>query len=367
MASAAAKCPYCRAPYTPAVDACSRCGEAYPWANEINELRDQIKEREISRLRSTATLVEEVIAASRGGKPVSVSAIKGFITAWILPRTMIVLGSVLGAAILGVQTYILWNQTQVMTMQTKAAQFEQSAVLRIRISETARTTASLSGLEKVFAIPIQRVYCVSDECRRSYLGPTFKLLREDVPQPPYGEARNAWASLSKSLQQIQEQVSNASGTRELNLDEKQPSKLALIDAVFRPATVQCRFDPDKSAVYINQASTYFLVVGNGFWMEQPLNSPKQLVEFSQQFPQVKSNHDTGLIELEAALARVPYVLTRKAKNEEEVSGSYTISKAAEDLEKLRRVLADQTKNLLRECKETSEQDKRALLIMDADV
>jgi hypothetical protein len=74
---------------------------------------------------------------------VSIAAVKGFITAWLFPRIVIVLGSILGLLFLALQTYILWSQTKILSVQSDAAQIERAERLRERI---ARANAIFNNL-----------------------------------------------------------------------------------------------------------------------------------------------------------------------------------------------------------------------------
>ena len=102
-------CPNCGQQTLGEATSCSHCAKDFPWTLQIGKLQDQIKERETNRVRATATLVQEAFEAAKSGKPVSLAAIKGFVTSWLFPRTIIVLGSLLGGVVLVAQTYILWN------------------------------------------------------------------------------------------------------------------------------------------------------------------------------------------------------------------------------------------------------------------
>ena len=107
-----AKCPYCQAPYREDDGKCAECKAIFPWAVEAKELREEIKSREVNRGRATFTLIDEVVTHAKGGKPVSAAALKGFAFAWLFPRTMIVIGSIITAAVLIAQTAIIYKQTQ---------------------------------------------------------------------------------------------------------------------------------------------------------------------------------------------------------------------------------------------------------------
>lgn len=126
-------CPYCKEACPHGASACSSCGASFPWVREIAELRDQIKERETSRLRATTTLVDELFRASRGERAVSLAALKGFVGAWLFPRALIVIGSLAGVILLGMQTYILWSQSKMLTSQAEAAKEDRANRLRERL------------------------------------------------------------------------------------------------------------------------------------------------------------------------------------------------------------------------------------------
>jgi hypothetical protein len=88
-------------------------------------LTNVIKEREVSRLRATLTLAEDVYKSVREGKPIPVSSIKGLIFSLLLPRAVLIVGSLFGALLLAVQTYLLYRQYSVMEAQNSIL-FRQS-------------------------------------------------------------------------------------------------------------------------------------------------------------------------------------------------------------------------------------------------
>lgn len=128
------QCPYCKSEQIDESSECTECKAHFPWIRGLDELRQQMKERETSRLRATTTLIHEAIEASRGGPPITLSAIKGFAASWLFPRTFIVLGSLAGALLLGLQTWVIWGQTRLLTQQAEAAREEQAVRLRERLS-----------------------------------------------------------------------------------------------------------------------------------------------------------------------------------------------------------------------------------------
>lgn len=145
------KCPYCRGSIVADAATCLHCQEPLPWASEIARLQEQLKERETSRLRATFTLVDELMGASKSGKPVSMAAIKGFITSWLFPRTVIILGSLLGGAVLVAQTVILYNQTNLLDTQAKAAQIEQEGKLRERIANLSNFAIAAKLIHTIYS------------------------------------------------------------------------------------------------------------------------------------------------------------------------------------------------------------------------
>lgn len=141
------RCPFCTAPYQEVEGKCFQCKAPFPWAVEAATVRDALKEREVNRGRATLTLIDEVFAQSKGGKPVSLAAIKGFAFAWLFPRTIIVIGSVITGLVLVAQTIIIWQQTALLKDQTLAAQFQQAEIIRARIPKVEETIERLAEAE----------------------------------------------------------------------------------------------------------------------------------------------------------------------------------------------------------------------------
>lgn len=137
---AAAACPYCKGALRP-IDTkqCPSCQATFPWDRGIadlkRELQLELKERETGRIRATLTLVDEVFSHAKGGPPVTLAAIKGFVNAWLLPRVVVVVGSMLAALVLIVQTWILFQQTRLIDVQARAARFEQEVLTQARLRD----------------------------------------------------------------------------------------------------------------------------------------------------------------------------------------------------------------------------------------
>lgn len=151
-----AKCPYCQAAYKEEDGKCAECKALFPWAIEAREIREDIKSREVNRGRATFTLIEEIYKYGKEGKPVSMAAMKGFAFAWLFPRTVILLGSILAGAVLVVQTAIIYRQNELiegqnelMQKQTVAMQLEHTEKLRLRIAANAELVDRLTELSNV--------------------------------------------------------------------------------------------------------------------------------------------------------------------------------------------------------------------------
>jgi hypothetical protein len=144
-------CPYCKTPNSAEAKECSECHEIFPWAADVAKLREELKEREVNRGRATFTLIDEAFGAATGGKPISVAAIKGFAFAWLFPRALIVVGSLLTGIVLGIQTFILFQQTRLLQDQTRAAQYAQTESLRARVLATERVLDSMRSMARYAA------------------------------------------------------------------------------------------------------------------------------------------------------------------------------------------------------------------------
>lgn len=245
------RCPYCKKPQEPAVEVCSACGATLPWVHghqelrqEIANLRAQVKEREVSRFRATVTLVEEFFVYARGGQPVSLAALKGFITAWLFPRTLIVIGSIVGGLILAVQTYIIWSQTQLLAQQADTARIEQAGKLRERIAARNQFIDRIGG---VYPSKIKQLQCEEKECSNVTL--------HDVAARQ--EDKSKWGSIDNYLQSIVDETNTAlalvfalpnGDVNRTKRDGPLPrrSDFERYDKeVLRQGTIQCNIDPEK--------------------------------------------------------------------------------------------------------------------------
>lgn len=110
-------CPFCSAENLVDASLCSSCLKSFPWKDTELRLTNAIKEREVSRLRATLTLAEDIYKSVREGKPIPVSSIKGLIFSLLMPRALLIVGSLFGAILLAVQTYLLYRQYTVMELQ----------------------------------------------------------------------------------------------------------------------------------------------------------------------------------------------------------------------------------------------------------
>lgn len=158
-------CPYCRVPTGGSIDCCPSCKVRFPWATQVEQLRSEMKERETNRLRATYTLVSEAFEHATGGRPMTAAAVKGMINALILPRAMILFGSLLGVLFVGLQTYVIWTQTRLLAQQAEAARVEQADRLRDRIARASVRVDEIDQIAKHLP-PSSQSKC-DDECRSS--------------------------------------------------------------------------------------------------------------------------------------------------------------------------------------------------------
>jgi uncharacterized protein YjbI with pentapeptide repeats len=123
------QCPYCQTKNSIGSTLCSGCSQRFPWSNEVEDLRNEIKSREPSRVRAVLTLADEIQSWAAGGKPPSPAAIKGLIYSLLFPRLVLVVGSVAASAVLIAQTVIMYRQNEILSAQTTLST-AQSVLMR---------------------------------------------------------------------------------------------------------------------------------------------------------------------------------------------------------------------------------------------
>lgn len=251
---AESSCPYCGTAILTATKRCPQCNAGLLWQEADERLRDELKEREVNRGRATFTLIDEVVRAAKGGQPVSVAALKGFAFAWLFPRAMIVIGSVITGIVLIVQTLILWQQSNVMQDQTKllvgqtaAAQLEHAEKLRARIDLLDALSARMSYATLRIA-PHDR-YCDEGACLESkipfhiLLAGNAKLAQANGPD---GAATRALLDLVRGLNDNLSKVSRIKSSttlvyRDTNEPEANPkfSAAEAAEALLQEAERRC--------------------------------------------------------------------------------------------------------------------------------
>ena len=225
-------CPYCREIIELAgADACAKCGAAFPWSVVAGELRNEMKERETSRLRATATLTNELIGAMKGGPRPTIQAVKGFVNAWLLPRAVLIAGGLLGGLAVALQVAVMIQQTSIMETQTAlllkqsmAADAQSAEIYRVRISKLEATRAALIPLLQHLERDVEPV-CFEKTCPQilmtplvlgsadvvltfSGIGPSRDQKRQSEPcrQPLETDIARATCLLSQMLWRIDQRV-----------------------------------------------------------------------------------------------------------------------------------------------------------------
>lgn len=117
--------------------------EVNPWDEDIDEVKDMVKEREVSVPRAIFTLIEDFIKSRREGRPFPISAIKGLVFAMLFGRTAIVVGSILGSAILIFQTYMIFRQNKLISNQNQLFKVQNN------LSESNRRAALVFELSSI--------------------------------------------------------------------------------------------------------------------------------------------------------------------------------------------------------------------------
>lgn len=195
-----ALCPFCRADYKEHDHHCWSCGALFPWAADRDRLLDEMKEREPNRVRATATLVAEVFDFAKGGKPPSLSALKGLLFAWLFPRAIIVVGSVIAGVALILQTWILSRQTDLMRTQSVAAQFQQQIWLHDRLAGLETMALRASEIRRAVDAIQLLIGMALGACKSDCANLSFASAISKSPLSPEAQrARNIFSAVQQDI------------------------------------------------------------------------------------------------------------------------------------------------------------------------
>jgi hypothetical protein len=161
------QCPFCKNAYVGRQAACPHCHRKFQWNENYEETWKHITERETNRARATATAIQELYDATKEKRPVSLSAIKGLVFAWLFPRTVIVIGSIIAGLVLIAQTIILYSQKQIMQLQLRSTLVEESRTIRARVKATLVLRKDLQGFQTIYANLPSAFKCEDEECAKT--------------------------------------------------------------------------------------------------------------------------------------------------------------------------------------------------------
>lgn len=346
------RCPYCQAAYVTGALFCATCGTSYPWARELAELRGQIKERETNRLRATATLTDEIYRAARGEGVVSPEAVKGFLFSWLVPRALVVVGcSLIGAVVLGLQTYIMWSQTKLLQNQADAAQVDRAAKLRERLAVNGEYRLRIEQLALALnLLPNSLPECRSRDCADT---PILSLVDQFAQSSsPKGDPDAIWAF--KSLFQ---KLNILRRTTELGVPETSaPNRL--VHELIDPASIQCVVDAQQARSAedsVGAMSALVSVSGSLVWEDGEEYSGKR-VDASLRFLQ-------SVQAMRGALSNEPFNIVADGASvyidQGEVS-VYTLGRYLADVKQLTERSREDLSKLLRRCKDVIASDIQTL-------
>lgn len=226
-------CPFCKAEYARGARRCPACAADFPWAEELDELRDLIREREVSRVRATSALVGEVFDAARGKGAVSIATLKGFVFSWLFPRSIIVIGSALAGIALGAQTYIIWNQTKLLEVQAATARIEEIDRLRERQNSIRQSTRKLRNISALMVGAAKRAAALQAACKadpgacEASLYEVMNMIKEYPPSHHASNAKTAvWIGLLRSNKAITGQIQGFDAGTTSFLDDEFDNALA---------------------------------------------------------------------------------------------------------------------------------------------
>ena len=298
----------------------------------------------------------QVVRALKGGPPVSPSAMKGFAFAWLLPRVVIVIGSLVGVVVLAFQTYIIWSQTELLRYQSQAAQTERAEQLRLRIARTENHGAALAVMEDAFAAAAYANAPPCDEsCKATNLfaalgpGSDGLVTARALPTGSTGSSgrptrdKRAAEGSAMRVQHLKERLERAQRTVSESLPPPGPASagpmFAPAQQLVRDAGLEC-FGPTE--------------------LSQRINVGLRLV--SQVIRVLNAEELAGLDE-PVALMILSRGKTLPYWPEMRTNGRYTVGTFSDDVIKFLRDLEDHVQDLKDLCAAKAKADRATLLIV----
>lgn len=115
---------------------------------EIQEVREESKERESSVLRAVRTFFRDIAEFKRGARGFPESATLGLLNAYLRPRIVIFVGSLLGAVLAGLQFWLIYGQSQIMERQNEIMNVQTERMEeQTRVAEVQAVASMMSMID----------------------------------------------------------------------------------------------------------------------------------------------------------------------------------------------------------------------------
>jgi hypothetical protein len=235
-------------------------------------------------------------------------------------RALDILLSLGGTLILGLQTFILYQQTTLIAKQTEALQLDQSAHLRDHIiaasDEEATVKRLVTGIESIANselsdAPLKGAVlktknfsidaCTNANCLKSSVDSALRSLGEDKPNLDK-DVGTGVLRMGVFLGRLDTKLSAVDSPREITFD-KSEDKLGELRKVYTLGITACFFDPARARELSEAMTTLRILTSNAFSVLLP-TQPDEYQEMVSKFPQVGSNTKMGLIQMQSAAAAI---------------------------------------------------------------
>ena len=223
-----------------------------------------------------------------------------------LLRDPAVLAAVGGTVLLGFQTLILWQQTQLIARQTDALTIDQAAHIRERIVGASSVEARLSALGtrlEAYRKEAKLSMCADPVCAATPVFPALRAINDDPPDPPEA-AKGQLLRLAELLQKVEAlhtAVLEEPAALDMNrkVDATDSIKKLAVDAV-----TQCFLDPDRGRELAEVVSQARLLASSSFAIRFRIGDPVGFKDMTTRFPQTDGNTKMQMIQFSDAAEQI---------------------------------------------------------------
>jgi hypothetical protein len=363
------QCPFCQSTNSDDAKACRACHVAFPWSKDLRRI-----ERRVARLTSLhrrRTFAQHT-QATKKSEASSIRRVRKVVG--------VILGSAAGTLLLGLQTYILHQQTTLIAKQTEALALDQTDHIRGHIVAASKVEESVRRLTTALepfsnyqmdaedAGPVIQAKnfavnaCQTEKCSKADVNSTLFSVSEDEPVVDPDVALGL-VRYSRYLVEVENAESRVlEMPQELDSDKKSDN-LTELSTLIAEGQTDCYLDPEVARDLSETMALLRLITTSAHAVIFRIADSATFREFTSKYPQTNTNTKMMVMQFQDAAGKIASLNKKDPSPTAPQHIKYTINDLVFSIANAQQTVIARLHDFDDQCKATLKHDAVALKSM----